>query len=284
MGRQGRSGPAGEIEVPGHGGRKAIRPGAAAKVAGGQGCAGRHRSRPLADLPGAAGLRRGLHRRGLLHVQPARAGRPRTVVPRIVPSVADGAQRLPHLRRIERLLDQGLQLRRRGARPGVAPFLDRARPRLHPADAAAGAEGESRAVPVRLALEPARVDEGQRLDAGRLHAEELLRTLRGVPGEVPAVVRGGGGRDRRHHDAERSRYGPGREDAGVPVGPGVRNRVCGPASRPAAGEGQERHEDLDPGPQLQPVGPRDLHARAIPKSTGTWTAWRGTAMRARRRP
>ena len=62
--------------------------------------------------------------------------------------------------------------------PELRKFSDRPRQGIHPADAARGAQGESRAVPFLVAVVPAGMDEGQRLDAGRGNAQAQLRALR----------------------------------------------------------------------------------------------------------
>jgi hypothetical protein len=41
-------------------------------------------------------------------------------------------------------------------------------------------------------------------------------------------------------------------------GAGIRNGLCGPPPWPAIRRRKDRHEDLDSGPQLQPLGPRHL--------------------------
>jgi hypothetical protein len=67
---------------------------------------------------------------------------------------------------------------------------------------AAGAERESRFVFVLVAVEPAGVDEGGRIDAGRIDSAALLRAIRAVLREILASLCGGGRTGAGSHGAE----------------------------------------------------------------------------------
>ena len=108
-----------------------------------------------------------------------------------------------------------------------------------------------------------------------------LPVLRAVLREVPAGVRGRRGEGERRHLAERGGHRPGRPDAGLPVGSGVRDRVCRAPPRPRAREERARDEDLDSRSQLRPVGARGLHAR---QARGREVRGRRRLARLRRRP
>src|SRR4029077_13283082 len=103
--------------------------------------------------------------------------------------------------------------------------------------AKAGAKGESRVVSVLVAVESSGMDEGWRFDAGRVDAATLLRSVRAILREVPAGLcrrrRAGTG----DHGTERSGYRPGRQNAGMPVAPGIRDRIRqGPPGPDASAE------------------------------------------------
>src|ERR1019366_7013170 len=69
-----------------------------------------NRARPLQNVPGNARLRRRADGRVRLHDQPARCRRAREVLARVVPSVRAGPGSDAHLRRVQRLRRQHVQL------------------------------------------------------------------------------------------------------------------------------------------------------------------------------
>jgi O-glycosyl hydrolase family 30 len=57
--------------------------------------------------------------------------------------------------------------------------------------------------------------------------------------------------------AKRGRHGPGRKNARLLLGTRNRNRICGQALGSGLGEEPTRYQDMDHGPQLEPVGQSD---------------------------
>ncbi len=144
------------------------------------------------EIAGNTRLRRRFHRHCLLHVQPASCRVKGGALPGSVSSRADGAECLPHLHGVERLLNQGLQLRRRRSGPGIGWIFDRSRPRLHSSHVEGSPQNQPRDLFVCLALEPSGLDEGWRIDVGRIDAAEIPAAVRPVFFEVPAGLRGRG--------------------------------------------------------------------------------------------
>ena len=166
------------------------------------------------------------------------------------------------MHRLERLRDGGLQLRRQcDARPGADEVLDRSRPEVGVADAARGADRQSGPLSPVLAVEPARMDEGQQLAVRRDHPAPVSRDVRAVSREIRQRVCAGGRFDRRGDITERGRHRSGRTHAGVHVAAGDRGGIRRRASRPRVREGRDQDEDLDHRPQLQSVGTRAGVAR-----------------------
>src|SRR5260370_30404607 len=93
---------------------------------------------------------------------------------------------MPHLYRLERLCNQGLQSRReRRARSRVEKILHRSRQDLLSADVARSSQSESRTVPLLFSVEPAGVDEAEQLDVGRCYAQAKLRAVRKILSQIP---------------------------------------------------------------------------------------------------
>ena len=124
-------------------------------------------------------------------------------------------------------------------------------------DAARCAQAQPRSVSVLLAVEPAGMDEVQRFDAGRDDAQAVLRAVREVlrRSSSQGYAAAGVAIDAITVQNEVDTDQDGRMPAclwGQEYEIGVRGRHLGPRCA------TRLDEDLDPGPQLQPVGPSNL--------------------------